>query len=57
MSEEKIIELISKDNYTDILVEMAKLYPNGFDINKIDKRIQERLRELQNKYYDIQKPI
>ena len=57
MSEETINALIKNDNYTDILVELTKIYPNGFDINELDKRIQERLNELQNKYYNIQQPI
>ena len=34
-----------------------KIYPNGFDINKIDKRIKNKLEELNNKYNSIQKPI
>lgn len=36
---------------------IAKIYPNGFDINKIDKRIIDKLEELVNKYDNIQKPI
>lgn len=57
MNEETIQKLILKDNYTDLLVEIAQMYPNGFKISDLDKRIQDRLQNLQNKYYDIQKPI
>ena len=33
------------------------IYPNGFDINKIDKRIKNKLEELTNKYDSIQNPV
>ncbi len=36
---------------------VAKIYPDGFDINKIDKRIKDKLEELTNKYDSVQKPV
>ena len=36
---------------------MMAIYPNGFDINKIDKRIKNKLEELTNKYDSIQNPV
>ena len=36
---------------------IATIYPNGFDINRIDKRIKDKLEELTNKYDNIQKPV
>jgi hypothetical protein len=36
---------------------MMAIYPNGFDIKKIDKRIKNKLEELTNKYDSIQKPV
>ena len=34
-----------------------KIYPNGVDLNKIDKRIKEKIKELTNKNGSIEKPI
>ena len=36
---------------------MMAIYLNGFDINKIDKRIKNKLEELTNKYDSIQNPV
>ena len=57
MTEEKIKELLNKKYLLDLEKELMKIYPNGFDINKIDKRIKEKIEELANKYDNIQKPI
>ena len=57
MTEEKIKELLNKEYLLDLEKELMKIYPNGFDINKIDKRIKEKIEELANKYDNIQKPI
>lgn len=57
MSEEQIEKLLNKEYYIDLLKELMKIYPNGFDINKIDIRIKNKLEELTNKYDSIQKPI
>ena len=57
MTEKKIKELLNKKYLLDLEKELIKIYPNGFDINKIDKRIKEKIEELANKYDNIQKPI
>lgn len=41
----------------DAIRKIAVIYPNGFDINKIDIRIREKLKELTNKYDSIKNPI
>ncbi len=33
------------------------IYPNGFDINKLDKIIKDKLEELINKSDSIQCPV
>lgn len=57
MSEEQIQELLKKEYMIDLDKELMKIYPNGFDINKIDKRIKDKIEELSNKYDSIQKPV
>lgn len=57
MTEEQIQELLKIEYMIDLDKELMKIYPNGFDINKIDKRIKNKLEELTNKYDSIQKPI
>ena len=57
MNEDKIQELLKKEYYMELLKELMKIYPNGFDINKIDKRIKNKLKDLTDKYDSIQKPI
>ena len=57
MTEEQIQELLKKEYMVDLDKELVKIYPNGFDINQIDKRIRDKIEELSNKYDSIQKPI
>lgn len=57
MTEEQIQELLKIEYMIDLDKELIKIYPNGFDINKIDKRIKSKLEELANKYDSIQKPV
>lgn len=57
MDENKIKELLNKEYLLDLEKELMKIYPNGFDINKIDKRIKNKIDELANKYDSIKKPI
>lgn len=57
MTEKQIQDLLKKEYIIDLDKELIKIYPNGFDINKIDKRIKNKLEELTNKYDSIQKPI
>lgn len=57
MTEEQIQELLKIEYMIDLDKELMKTYPNGFDINKIDKRIKDKIGELSSKYDSIQKPI
>lgn len=57
MKEEQIQELLKKEYMIDLDRELIKLYPNGFNINTIDKRIKNKIEELSNKYDSIQKPV
>ncbi len=57
MTEEQIKDILSSNTYMECFKKVAKIYPNGFDINKIDKRIKNKLEDLTNKYDSIQKPI
>lgn len=56
MSEEQIKKLLNKEYLMDLEKNLMKIYPNGFDINKIDKRIKDKLEKLTNKYDSIQTP-
>lgn len=57
MTEEQIQDLLKKEYIIDLDKELIKIYPNGFDINKIDKRIKDKIEELMNKYDSIQNPV
>ena len=57
MTEEQILDLLNKDYMVDLYKELAKIYPSGFEINQIDKRIRDKIEELTNKYDSIQNPV
>ena len=57
MTEEQIKYILNSNSYMECVKKIAKIYPNGFNINKIDIRIKNKLEELTNKYDNIQKPI
>ncbi len=57
MDDKQIEEILKKSCYIDIYLELLKLYPKGFNIDKIDKRIRDRMNELCEKDYSIQEPI
>ena len=57
MTEEQIQALLKREYMIDLDKELIRIYPNGFDINKIDKRIKAKIEELSNKYDSIQKPV
>lgn len=57
MTEEQIKDILNSERYIEALKKIMKIYPNGFDINKIDKRIKNKLEEMTNKYDSIQKPV
>lgn len=57
MTEKQIQDLLKKEYIIDLDKELINIYPNGFDINKIDKRIKAKIEELTNKYDSIQNPV
>lgn len=57
MTEKQIQDLLKKEYIIELDKELMKIYPNGFDINKIDKRIKAKIEELTNKYDSIQNPV
>lgn len=48
MKENDIIDIIKLNSIPELLNKIGKFYPNGFDIEKIDKRIKARINELEN---------
>ncbi len=50
MKENDIIDIIKSNSIPELLNKVGKFYPNGFDIEKIDKRIKTRIKELENKF-------
>ena len=57
MTEEQILDLLNKEYMVDLDKELVKIYPSGFEINQIDKRIRDKIEELTNKYDSIQNPV
>ena len=57
MTDEQIKKLLDNEYLRDLEKELMKIYPNGFDINKIDRRIKNKIEELAKRYDNIQKPI
>ncbi len=57
MTEEQIKDILESENKIEAIKKIKIIYPDGFDINKIDKRIKDKLEEPPNKYNDIQNPI
>ncbi len=57
MTEEQIQSLLKKEYMIDLDKELIRIYPNGFDIDKIDKRIKAKIEELSKKYDSIKKPV
>lgn len=53
MTEKQIQNLLRKEYIIDLNKELMKIYPNGFDINKVDKRIKDKIEKLTNKYDSI----
>lgn len=57
MKESDIIEIINSDSIPELLNKIGKFYPKGFDIEKIDKRIKEKIRQLENKFAEYNNSI
>lgn len=50
MKESDIIEIINSNSIPELLNKIGKFYPKGFDVEKIDKRIKEKIRQLEDKF-------
>ena len=57
MKESDIIEIINSNSIPELLNKIGKFYPKGFDIEKIDKRIKEKIRQLENKFAEYNNSI
>lgn len=58
MKENDIIDIIKSNSIPELLNKIGKFYPNGFDIEKIDKRIKElekNFSKYNNSIADIRK--
>lgn len=50
MKENDIIDIVDSNSIPELLNKIGKFYPNGFDLEKIDKRIKEKIKQLENKF-------
>ena len=50
MTEDDIFDIIDSDSIPKLLNKIGKFYPNGFDIERIDKRIKEKIKELEKEF-------
>lgn len=50
MKENDIIDIVKSNSIPELLNKIGKFYPKGFDIEKVDKRIKERIKELEDKF-------
>ena len=50
MKESDIIYIINSNSIPELLNKIGKFYPNGYDIKKVDKRIKERIKELEDEF-------
>lgn len=50
MKENDIIDIVKSNSIPELLNKIRKFYPQGFDIEKVDKRIKKRIKELEDKF-------
>ncbi len=50
MKESDIIYIINSNSIPELLNKIGKFYTNGYDIKKVDKRIKERIKELEDEF-------
>ncbi len=50
MKENDIIDIINSNSIPKLLNKIGRFYPNGFDIEKIDKRIRARIKALEDEF-------
>lgn len=55
--EELVQELLKIQSFKELEQKLMEIYPDGFDLNILDKRIRDKFVELANKYDNIQRPI
>ena len=57
IGEDFIQELLKIEEFGELEKELMEIYPDGFEISWLDKRIVKRMKELAEKYDSIQKPV
>ena len=50
MKENDIIDIVKSNSIPELLNKIGMFYPQGFDIEKVDKRIKKRIKELEDKF-------
>lgn len=50
MKENDIIDIVKSNSIPELLNKIGKFYPKGFNIEKVDKKIKERIKELEDKF-------
>lgn len=50
MKENDIKNIIESKNIPELLNKLGKFYPSGFDIDAIDIRIKNKIKELEEKF-------
>ena len=50
MKENDIIDIVKSNSIPELLNKIGQFYPKGFNIEKVDKRIKERIKELEDKF-------
>lgn len=57
IGENFIQELLKIEKFGELEKELMEIYPDGFELSWLDKRIVKRMKELAEKYDSIQKPV
>lgn len=50
MNDNDIEEILKSKSIPELIIKMVKFYPKGFNIERIDKRIKNKIKELENVY-------
>lgn len=50
MNDNDIEEILKSKSIPELIIKMGKFYPKGFNIERIDKRIKNKIKELENVY-------
>ena len=50
MNDNDIEEILKSKSIPELIIKIGRFYPKGFDIDKIDKRIKNKIEELENAY-------